>query len=103
MTVITFDGDEIVGDHVSGRIDDDDEIVLIVDGSEEIFDTLDLEEDAMTRARGKKLLVTSPMPENFPLILTVADMTNLLSFLSTLTGATAEAAPESTAEETPAE
>ncbi len=101
MTVITFDGDEIVGDYVSGTMDDD-EIVLIVDGSEEIFDTFDLEEAAMTRARGKKLLVTSPMPENFPIILSVADLTNLLSFLSTLTGATAEAAPTETGD-TPAE
>ena len=103
MTVITFDGDEIVGDHVSGTMDDD-EIILIVDGSEEIFDTFDLDLDGttMTRARGKKLLVTSPMPENFPFILTVTDMTNLLSFLSTLTGATAETVTEETGE-TPTE
>ncbi len=102
MTVITFDGDEIVGEYVSGTMDDE-EIVLTVDGSEEVFDTFDLDEATMTRARGKKLLVTSPMPENFPIILSVADMTNLLSFLSTLTGATAEATPETAAEETPAE
>ena len=95
MTVITFDGDEIVGDYVSGSMDDD-EIVLIVDGSEEIFDTFDLEEATFTRASGKKLLVTSPMPENFPLLLSVSDVSNLLSFLSTLTGATAEAAPAET-------
>ena len=101
MTVLTFDGDEIVGDYVSGTMDED-EIVLIVDGSEEIFDTFDLEEATMTRARGKKLLVTSPMPENFPIILSVADLTNLLAFLSTLTGATAEAVPEETGD-TPAE
>ena len=101
MTVLTFDGDEIVGDYVSGTMNDD-EIVLMVDGSEDIYDTFDLEEATMTRARGKKLLVTSPMPENFPIILTVSDMTNLLSFLSTLTGATVEAAPEETTD-TPAE
>ena len=101
MTVITFDGDEIVGEYVSGTMDDD-EMVLIVDGSEEIFDTFDLEEATFTRASGKKLLVTSPMPENFPLLLSVSDMTNLLAFLSTLTGATAEAGPEETGE-TPAE
>ena len=95
MTVVTFDGDEIVGEHVSGTMDDD-EIVLIVDGSEEVFDTFDLEEVTFTRASGKKLLITSPMPENFPLLLSVSDMTNLLSFLSTLTGATAEAAPAET-------
>ena len=97
MTVVTFDGDEIVGEYVSGTIDDD-EIVLIVDGSEEIFDTFDLEEVTFTRASGKKLLVTSPMPENFPLLLSVLDMSNLLSFLSTLTGATAEAVPAETGE-----
>ena len=102
MTVVTFDGDEIVGEYVSGTMDDD-EIVLIVDGSEEIFDTFDLEEVTFTRASGKKLLVTSPMPENFPLLLSVSDMSNLLSFLSTLTGATAEAASESAAEGIPAE
>ena len=106
MSVITFDGDEIVGAHVSGRMDDevtDDEIVLMVDGSEEVFDTFDLKEATFTRASGKKLLVTSPMPENFPLLLSVLDMSNLLSFLSTLTGATAEAASESAAETIPAE
>ena len=101
MTVITFDGDEIVGEYVSGTMDDE-EIVLVVDGTEEIFDTFDLEEATLTRAFGKKLHVTSPMPENFPIILTVADLTNLLSFLSTLTGATAEAAPAETGD-TPAE
>ena len=101
MTVVTFDGDEIVGEYVSGTTDDD-EIVLIVDGSEEIFDTFDLEEATLTLASGKRLHVTSPMPENFPILLSVADLTNLLSFLSTLTGATAEAAPAETGD-TPAE
>ena len=95
MTVVTFDGDEIVGEYVSGTMDDD-EIVLIVDGSEEAFDTFDLEEVTFTRASGKKLLVTSPMPENFPLLLSVLDMSNLLSFLSTLTGTTTEAVPAAT-------
>ena len=97
MTVVTFDGDAIVGEYVSGTMDDD-EIVLIVDGSEEVFDTFDLEEATYTRAFGKKLLVTSPMPENFPLLLSVADMSHLLAFLSTLTGETATA---DTASETP--
>ena len=101
MTLIDFDYNEIVGEYVSGTIDD--EIVLIVDGSEEVFDGWDLEGATFTRASGKKLLVTSPMPENFPLLLSVLDMSNLLSFLSTLTGATAEAASESAAEGTPAE
>ena len=95
MTVITFDGDEIVGEYVSGTMDDD-EIVLIVDGDEEVFDTFDLEEVTFTRASGKRLLVTSPMPENFPLLLSVSDMSNLLAYLGTLTGATAEAAPDGT-------
>lgn len=89
MTVLTFDGDEIVGEYVSGTMDDE-EIVLIVDGSEEVFDTFDLEEASFTRASGKKLFVASPMPENFPLLLSVSDMSNLLSFLGTLTGAAAE-------------
>ncbi len=101
MTVITFDGDEIVGEHVSGTIDDP-EMVLIVDGSEEVFDPFYFDETTLTRAFGKRLFVTSPMPENFSIILSVADLSNLLSFLSTLTGATAEAAPE-TAEATPTE
>ena len=100
MTLIDFDYNEIVGEYVSGTMDD--EIVLIVDGSEEVFDGFDLEEATFTRASGKRLFVTSPMPENFPIILSVADLTNLLSFLSTLTGATAEAVPEETGE-TPAE
>ena len=102
LTIITFDGDEIVGAVVSGSLEDD-EIVLNVDGSEETFEPFfDIEEATFTRASGKKLLVTSPMPENFPLLLSVSDMSNLLSFLSTLTGATAEAAPEET-EGAPAE
>ena len=100
MTLVDYDDEETVGEYVSGTMDD--EIVLIVDGSEEIFDGFDLQEAAMTRASGKRLLVTSPMPENFPTILSVADLTNLLSFLSTLTGATAEAAPAETGD-TPAE
>ena len=100
MTLVDYDDEETVGEYVSGTMDD--EIVLIVDGSEEIFDGFDLQEATMTRASGKRLLVTSPMPENFPTILSVADLTNLLSFLSTLTGATAEAAPAETGD-TPAE
>ena len=101
MTLVDFDGIETVGEHVSGTLDDF-EIVLIVDGTEEIYDPFDYETATLTRASGKRLLVTSPMPENFPIILSVADLTNLLSFLSTLTGATAEAAPEETGD-TPAE
>ena len=102
MTILTFDGDEIVGEVVSGTLEDD-EIVLSVDGSEVVIDVaFDIEESTLARALGKRLRVTSPMPENFPILLSVADLTNLLSFLSTLTGATAEAAPEETAD-TPAE
>ena len=101
MTLVDFDEIETIGEHVSGTMDDF-EIVLIVDGTEEIYDPFDYNSATLTRASGKRLLVTSPMPENFPIILSVADLTNLLSFLSTLTGATAEAAPEETAD-TPAE
>ena len=101
MTLVDFDEIETIGEHVSGTMDDF-EIVLIVDGTEETYDPFDYDSATLTRASGKRLLVTSPMPENFPIILSVADLTNLLSFLSTLTGATAEAAPEETAD-TPAE
>ena len=101
MTLVDYDDEETVGEYVSGTMDDD-EIILIVEGIEETFDPFDYNSDTMTLASGKKLLVTSPMPENFPLLLSVLDMSNLLSFLSTLTGATAEAASESAAEGTPA-
>ena len=101
MTLVDFDEIETVGEHVSGTMDDF-EIVLIVDGTEEIYDPFNYDSATLTRASGKRLFVTSPMPENFPIILSVADLTNLLSFLSTLTGATAEAAPAET-EEAPAE
>ena len=101
MTLVDYDDEQTVGEHISGTMDND-EIVLIVDGSEEIFDTFDYQSATLTRASGKRLLVTSPMPENFPILLSVADLTNLLSFLSTLTGATAEAAPVETGD-TPTE
>lgn len=97
LTIVDFDGNEIVGSLVSGSLDDD-EIVLNVDGSEEVIDTFDIEEATFTRAFGKKLRVTSPMPENFPLLLSVSDMSNLLAFLSTLTGETAAAATPADAE-----
>ena len=102
MTLVDYDDEETVGEYVSGTMDED-EIVLIVEEIEETFDPFDYNSGTMTLASGKKLLVTSPMPENFPLLLSVSDMSNLLSFLSTLTGATAEAASESAAEGTPAE
>ena len=101
MTLVDFDEIETIGEYVSGTMDDF-EIVLIVDGTEEIYDPFDYDSATLTRASGKRLLVTSPMPENFPIILSVADLANLLSFLSTLTGATAEAVPEETGD-TPAE
>ena len=89
MTLTDFDGEQTIGAHVSGTMDDD-EIVLMVDGSEESFDPFDIEEAIIAVASGKKLLVKSPMPENFPDTLTVIDMANILAFLSTLTGETAE-------------
>ena len=101
MTLVDFDENETVGEHVSGTMDDF-EIVLIVDGTEETYDPFNYDSATLTLASGKRLHVTSPMPENFPIILSVADLTNLLSFLSTLTGATAEAAPAETGD-TPAE
>ncbi len=85
-TVITFDDDEpIVGELVS---ENEDEITLNVDGEEQIIDTFDIDEGpTYSRAFGKRLDVTSPMPDNFPLLLSVSDMSDLLAFLSTLTGA----------------
>jgi len=100
MTLTDFDGEQTVGEHVSGTMDDD-EIVLIVDGGEESFDPFDFEEAIIAFAYGKRLLVKSPMPDNFPILLSVVDMANLLAYLSTLTGETAteEIAPTDTAEE----
>ena len=85
MTLTDYDGVQTVGEHVSGTIDDD-EIVVMVDGSEESFDPFDIEEVVSALASGKRLLVKSPMPDNFPILLSVSDMANLLAFLSTLTG-----------------
>ncbi len=100
MTLTDFDGEQTVGEHVSGTIDDD-EIVIIVDGGEESFDPFDIEEAIIAFAYGKRLLVKSPMPDNFPILLTVVDMADLLAYLSTLTGETAteETAPTDIAEE----
>ena len=100
MTLIDFDGEQTVGEHVSGTMVDD-EIVIIVDGGEESFDPFDFNEAIIALAYGKRLLVKSPMPDNFPILLTVVDMADLLAFLSTLTGETAEeeTAPTDTVEE----
>ncbi len=87
MTLIDFDGVETVGEHVSGTIDDD-EIVMMVDGVEESIDPFDIEEIIIARAKGRKLKERSPMPDNFPILLSVEDLANLLAFLSSLTGAT---------------
>ena len=95
MTLTDFDGVQTVGEHVSGTMDDD-EIVLMVNGSEESFDPFDIEEAIIMVASGKKLFVTSPMPVNFPDTLTVVKMANLLAYLNTLTGTTAEGTSETT-------
>ena len=91
-TIIDFDGNEIVGELAS---ENEDEVTLIVDGEEHIIDTFDIDEGpTYGRALGKRLSVTSPMPDNFPLLLSVADMSDLLAFLASLTGATAETVVE---------
>ncbi len=101
-TIIDFDENEIVGELVS---ENEDEVTLIVDGEEYVIDTFDIDEGpTYSRAFGKRLDVTSPMPDNFPLLLSVADMSDLLAFLESLTGATAEtvveaAVPDAAAEE----
>ena len=85
-TLIDFDENVIVGELVS---ENEDEVILIVDGEEQIIDTFDIDEGpTYSRAFGKRLVVTSPMPNNFPLLLSVSDMSDLLAYLASLTGAT---------------
>lgn len=96
-TLIDFDENVIVGELVS---ETEDEVTLIVDGDEQIIDTFDIDEGpTYSRAFGKRLVVTSPMPNNFPLLLSVSDMSDLLAYLASLTGATTETTVEG-AEET---
>lgn len=91
-TLIDFDENVIVGELVS---ENEDEITLIVDGEEQIIDTFDIDEGpTYSRAFGKRLVVTSPMPSNFPLLLSVSDMSDLLAYLLSLTGATDATVPE---------
>lgn len=85
-TLIDFDENVIVGELVS---ENEDEVILNVDGEEQIIDTFDIDEGpTYSRAFGKRLVVTSPMPNNFPLLLSVSDMSDLLAYLASLTGAT---------------
>ena len=91
-TLIDFDENVIVGELVS---ENEDEVTLIVDGEEQIIDTFDIDEGpTYSRAFGKRLVVTSPMPNNFPLLLSVSDMSDLLAYLASLTGATDATAAE---------
>lgn len=91
-TLIDFDENVIVGELIS---ENEDEITLMVDGEEQIIDTFDIDEGpTYSRAFGKRLVVTSPMPDNFPLLLSVSDMSDLLAFLASLTGATDATAAE---------
>lgn len=95
-----IDDEEVLGEYISGDLDSE-EIVIMVDGSEESYDPFfdfDVESTMFILGSGKKLKVTSPMPDNFPILLTVADKANLLAYLSTLTGQTEE--ETSTAETT---
>ncbi len=95
-TLIDFDENVIVGELVS---ENEDEITLIVDGEEQTTDKFDIDEGpTYSRAFGKRLAVTSPMPNNFPLLLSVSDMSNLLAFLASLTGATDATVAEGTEE-----
>ena len=96
-TLIDFDENVIVGELVS---ENEDEITLMVDGEEQIIDTFDIDEGpTYSRAFGKRLVVTSPMPNNFPLLLSVSDMSDLLAYLASLTGAT-DATPVEGTEQT---
>ena len=95
-TLTDFDENVIVGELVS---ENEDEVILIVDGEEQIIDTFDIDEGpTYSRAFGKRLVVTSPMPNNFPLLLSVSDMSDLLAYLLSLTGATDATAAEETEE-----
>ena len=94
MTLTIFDADPVTGEYVSGTKDD--EFVLIVDGNEEIIDGFDVEEEVLAVGSGKRLLVKSPMPDNFPDSLSVTQMADLVAFLSTLTGTTEEETTENT-------
>ena len=95
-TLIDFDENVIVGELVS---ENEDEITLMVDGEEQIIDTFDIDEGpTYSRAFGKRLVVTSPMPNNFPLLLSVSDMSDLLAYLASLTGATDATPVEGTQE-----
>ncbi len=87
MTLIDFDDVETVGEHVSGTMDDA-EIVMLIDGVEESFDPFDFNYAITALAKGRKLKARSPMPDNFPDLLSVKDLANLLAFLSSLTGTT---------------
>ena len=98
-TLIDFDENVIVGEFVS---ENEDEVILNVDGEEQVIDTFDIDEGpTYSRAFGKRLVVTSPMPDNFPLLLSVSDMSDLLAYLATLTelpAATVTEGAEETAE-----
>lgn len=87
MTLIDFDGIETTGEIISGDMDSD-EIIMMVDGNEESFDPFDFDFAVTALATGKNLHERSPMPDNFPILLSVEDLANLLAFLSSLTGAT---------------
>ena len=100
-TIIDFDGNEIVGELVS---ENEDEVTLIVDGEEQVIDTFDIDEGPIYgRAFGKRLSVTSPMPDNFPLLLSVADMSDLLAFLASLTGVATDVVVEAEVSDVEAE
>ncbi len=93
-TLIDFDENVIVGELVS---ENEDEITLKVEGEDQTIDKFDIDEGpTYSRAFGKRLYVTSPMPNNFPLLLSVSDMSDLLAFLASLTGATDATVAEGT-------
>ena len=86
VTIVTFDDDEpIVGELIE---ENDEEIIINVNGEQRTIDKFDIDEDpTYSRAFGKRIPpVRSLMPDNFPLLLTVAQFNDLLAFLSTLDG-----------------
>lgn len=85
VSLTTYDGEHVVGELISENAD---QIVLTVDGNPRTIDkNEELDDDPIfSRALGKRIRVESPMPTNYPQLLTVADFNDLLAFLSTLTG-----------------
>ena len=100
VTIVTFDDDEpIVGELIE---ENDDEITVNVNGEQRTIEVFDIDEDpTYSRAFGKRIPpARSLMPDNFPLLLTVAQFNDLLAFLSVLDGSQVDKAAATEGEDT---